>query len=221
MALAESAHHGYLECSSAIRCAAQLLGWTIRTVTRPSWRASPSKTASRVPNRFELVLTAAQRARNISRGEELTLDRDNDKNPVVALREIAEQTIDLGSVESRPDQVAAARPRAGAGGGGGARPHRHRREHLRRHGCVNRGSCRPKAPASKTSRPTISRLRSPPNWAAAGAAEAPHLTARDTGPPFAPVPRDPKARPPPPWPTSPCCRPAMPGQPARPARRGL
>jgi DNA-directed RNA polymerase subunit omega len=53
-----------------------------------------------IPNRFELVLTAAQRARNIGRGEELTLDRDNDKNPVVALREIAEQTIDLGSVEA-------------------------------------------------------------------------------------------------------------------------
>ena len=53
-----------------------------------------------IPNRFELVLTAAQRARNISRGEELTVDRDNDKNPVVALREIAEQTIDLGSVEA-------------------------------------------------------------------------------------------------------------------------
>jgi DNA-directed RNA polymerase subunit omega len=52
-----------------------------------------------VPNRFELVLKAAQRARNISRGEELTLDRDNDKNPVVALREIAEQTVDLEALE--------------------------------------------------------------------------------------------------------------------------
>ena len=52
-----------------------------------------------IPNRFELVLIAAQRARNIGRGEELTLDRDNDKNPVVALREIAEQTIELGMVE--------------------------------------------------------------------------------------------------------------------------
>ncbi|UPG71452.1 DNA-directed RNA polymerase subunit omega [Roseomonas gilardii subsp. gilardii] len=52
-----------------------------------------------VPNRFELVLKAAQRARNISRGEELTLDRDNDKNPVVALREIAEQTVDLDALE--------------------------------------------------------------------------------------------------------------------------
>ncbi len=54
----------------------------------------------KVPNRFELVLLAAQRARNISRGEELTVDRDNDKNPVVALREIAEETIDLASLEA-------------------------------------------------------------------------------------------------------------------------
>ncbi len=52
-----------------------------------------------VPNRFELVLLAAQRARNISRGEELTVDRDNDKNPVVALREIAEQTVELPALE--------------------------------------------------------------------------------------------------------------------------
>ncbi len=52
-----------------------------------------------VPNRFELVLLAAQRARNISRGEELTIDRDNDKNPVIALREIAEQTIELPGLE--------------------------------------------------------------------------------------------------------------------------
>jgi DNA-directed RNA polymerase subunit omega len=52
-----------------------------------------------VPNRFELVLLAAQRARNISRGETLTLDRDNDKNPVVALREIADQTVELPALE--------------------------------------------------------------------------------------------------------------------------
>ena len=52
-----------------------------------------------VPNRFELVLLAAQRARNISRGEEPTIDRDNDKNPVVALREIAEEKVDLPSLE--------------------------------------------------------------------------------------------------------------------------
>ena len=52
-----------------------------------------------VPNRFELVLLAAQRARNISRGESLTIDRDNDKNPVVALREIADQTVELPGLE--------------------------------------------------------------------------------------------------------------------------
>ncbi|MBO1074450.1 DNA-directed RNA polymerase subunit omega [Roseomonas marmotae] len=53
----------------------------------------------KVPNRFELVLLAAQRARNISRGEELTIDRDNDKNPVVALREIADETVELPALE--------------------------------------------------------------------------------------------------------------------------
>jgi DNA-directed RNA polymerase subunit omega len=53
----------------------------------------------RVPNRFELVLLSAQRARNISRGEQLTIDRDNDKNPVVALREIAEETVSLPELE--------------------------------------------------------------------------------------------------------------------------
>ncbi len=53
----------------------------------------------KVPNRFELVLLAAQRARNISRGEQLTIDRDNDKNPVVALREIAEETVGLQDLE--------------------------------------------------------------------------------------------------------------------------
>lgn len=53
----------------------------------------------KIPNRFELVLLAAQRARNLSRGEELTIDRDNDKNPVVALREIAGETIELPRLE--------------------------------------------------------------------------------------------------------------------------
>ena len=48
-----------------------------------------------IPNRFALVMKAAQRARDISAGAPLTLERDNDKNPVVALREIADQTIDL------------------------------------------------------------------------------------------------------------------------------
>lgn len=49
----------------------------------------------KVDNRFELVLLAAHRARNISAGASLMLDRDNDKNPVVALREIAEEKLDL------------------------------------------------------------------------------------------------------------------------------
>jgi len=49
----------------------------------------------KVPNRFELVLLASLRARALSSGAEETLDRDNDKNPVVALREIAEGTIDI------------------------------------------------------------------------------------------------------------------------------
>ncbi len=49
----------------------------------------------RVPNRFELVMLAAQRARDIAAGAPLTVSRDNDKNAVVALREIAEATVDL------------------------------------------------------------------------------------------------------------------------------
>ncbi|MCR9128477.1 MAG: DNA-directed RNA polymerase subunit omega [Alphaproteobacteria bacterium] len=49
----------------------------------------------KVDNRFELVLLSAHRARNISAGASLTIDRDNDKNPVVALREIAEEKLDL------------------------------------------------------------------------------------------------------------------------------
>jgi DNA-directed RNA polymerase subunit omega len=47
----------------------------------------------KVPNRFDLVLVAAQRAREITAGAPLTLDRDDDKNPVVALREIADDTV--------------------------------------------------------------------------------------------------------------------------------
>jgi DNA-directed RNA polymerase subunit omega len=47
----------------------------------------------KVPNRFDLVILASQRARAVSAGAAITLDRDNDKNPIVALREIAEETI--------------------------------------------------------------------------------------------------------------------------------
>jgi DNA-directed RNA polymerase subunit omega len=53
----------------------------------------------KVPNRFELVMLAAQRGRNLGAGATLTVDRDNDKNPVVALREIADGTVDLGELE--------------------------------------------------------------------------------------------------------------------------
>ena len=52
----------------------------------------------KIPNRFDLVLVAAQRARDVSAGAALTVDRDNDKNPVVALREIAEETMDLDAL---------------------------------------------------------------------------------------------------------------------------
>jgi len=52
-----------------------------------------------VPNRFELVLLAAQRAREVTAGAPLTLDRDDDKNPVVALREIADETIQLAHLK--------------------------------------------------------------------------------------------------------------------------
>ncbi len=62
-------------------------------------RVTVEDCVEKIPNRFELVLLAAQRARNLSRGEELTVDRDNDKNPVVALREIADETIELGRLE--------------------------------------------------------------------------------------------------------------------------
>ncbi len=50
---------------------------------------------TKIPNRFELVMLAAQRARDVSAGAPLTVERDNDKNPVVALREIADGTVEL------------------------------------------------------------------------------------------------------------------------------
>ncbi len=62
-------------------------------------RVTVEDCVEKVPNRFELVMLAAQRARNISRGEELAVDRDDDKNPVVALREIAEEKISLARIE--------------------------------------------------------------------------------------------------------------------------
>ncbi|EEX09836.1 dna-directed rna polymerase subunit omega [Ruegeria lacuscaerulensis ITI-1157] len=55
-------------------------------------RVTVEDCVDKVPNRFELVMLAAHRAREISAGAPITVDRDNDKNPVVALREIAEET---------------------------------------------------------------------------------------------------------------------------------
>ena len=54
----------------------------------------------KIPNRFQLVMMAAQRSRELSVGGEVTVDRDNDKNPVIALREIADETVSLDELET-------------------------------------------------------------------------------------------------------------------------
>lgn len=56
-------------------------------------RVTVEDCVDKVPNRFELVMLAAHRARSLAAGAPLTVDRDNDKNPVVALREIADETL--------------------------------------------------------------------------------------------------------------------------------
>ena len=53
----------------------------------------------KISNRFELVMLAAQRARNISAGAGVTIDEDNDKNHVIALREITDETVELDELE--------------------------------------------------------------------------------------------------------------------------
>ena len=58
-------------------------------------RVTVEDCVDKIPNRFDLVMMAAHRSRAVSAGAPLTVDRDNDRNPVVALREIAEETIDL------------------------------------------------------------------------------------------------------------------------------
>ena len=62
-------------------------------------RVTVEDCVDKIPNRFDLVMMASQRARNISAGAELTVERDNDKNPVVALREIAEETVEFDKLE--------------------------------------------------------------------------------------------------------------------------
>ncbi|WP_372893143.1 DNA-directed RNA polymerase subunit omega [Rhodosalinus sp.] len=64
-------------------------------------RVTTEDCVDKVPNRFELVMLAAHRAREISAGSPLSVDRDNDKNPVVALREIAEETQQAGDLRER------------------------------------------------------------------------------------------------------------------------
>jgi len=64
-------------------------------------RVTVEDCVDKVPNRFELVLLAAHRAREITAGSPLTIDRDKDKNPVVALREIAEETQSADGLRER------------------------------------------------------------------------------------------------------------------------
>jgi len=53
----------------------------------------------RIPNRFDLVMVAGQRAREIAAGAPITVERDNDKNPVIALREIADETVEIAGLQ--------------------------------------------------------------------------------------------------------------------------
>jgi DNA-directed RNA polymerase subunit omega len=62
-------------------------------------RVTVEDCVDKVDNRFDLVLLAAHRARLISSGSPITVDRDNDKNPVVALREIADETLTVNAIE--------------------------------------------------------------------------------------------------------------------------
>lgn len=64
-------------------------------------RVTVEDCVDKVPNRFELVMLAAHRAREIASGAALTVDRDNDKNPVVSLREIADETQSADALRER------------------------------------------------------------------------------------------------------------------------
>ena len=78
-------------------------------------RVTVEDCVDKVPNRFELVMLAAHRAREISAGAALTVERDNDMNPVVSLREIAEETQSADNlrerlIESNQTQIAGDEP---------------------------------------------------------------------------------------------------------------
>ncbi|KQT55306.1 MULTISPECIES: DNA-directed RNA polymerase subunit omega [unclassified Aureimonas] len=62
-------------------------------------RVTVEDCVDKIENRFELVLLASHRARQIAQGQPITIDRDNDKNPVVALREIADETLSPGDLK--------------------------------------------------------------------------------------------------------------------------
>lgn len=64
-------------------------------------RVTVEDCVEKIPNRFDLVMLASQRARDISSGAQETLPRDNDKNPVVALREIAEETVNFAELRDK------------------------------------------------------------------------------------------------------------------------
>jgi DNA-directed RNA polymerase subunit omega len=73
-------------------------------------RVTVEDCVDKIPNRFDLVMLASHRARQLSSGAEVTVDRDNDKNPVVALREIADETLHASSlresaIESHQHQI--------------------------------------------------------------------------------------------------------------------
>ena len=64
-------------------------------------RVTVEDCVKKIPNRFDLVIAAAQRSREISNGIAIEIDRDNDKNPVVSLREIASEAVDAESLQER------------------------------------------------------------------------------------------------------------------------
>lgn len=62
-------------------------------------RVTTEDCVTEIPNRFELIMTASQRARKIGAGSPITVSRDNDKNTVISLREIAEKTVDIDELQ--------------------------------------------------------------------------------------------------------------------------
>jgi len=95
-------------------------------------RVTVEDCVDKIPNRFDLVMLAAHRARELSSGALPTVDRDNDKNPVVSLREIAEETLSAGglresAIEANQRHIEVDEPEEDAmallmGGGGSSSP---------------------------------------------------------------------------------------------------